>query len=548
MQKNVAPFLNKVFNMVQDPSTDDLIRWADDGKSFFVVRHEDFARTVLPRFFKHSNFSSFVRQLNMYGFHKVPHLQHGVLHSDNDAELWEFSNPHFQRNHPELLLLVARKKGRDHDEKETVPGSQTTKESTKVDLHHILDEIQTIKQHQMNISTQLKTIQNDNAILWQETLEARERHQRHQDTIDKILRFLASVFANEKSMAIPRKRRFLLEGPEAAPISDDVSPSNKYAKITSVEDDELNLGDYARKVSKSNPTSELADAIALNNKSKQSSSSATSFQPPLQSIQSLHLPQELTQMMNFQQVQNLIGIAQSNPQLFNQLTTDMLNSYYQSNTSLSHAINNIIPVSPSTSTSSMTPVDTSQLSQLLDAANYNPMANGAIQPPANPIVPIQPTPPLNAMVMALPPQPNSAPAPHAKPMIEQQRTVPANTSPALPGASPSPRAITHPHQQGATKDVRKPSLQGLSHDLNNASMSASDITSNIDTLGTSLAALAQQLGINSADSMDDILGYVDMDKLLEQYGTPEKPHEVFPAETISPATTRDTTPSDDSKA
>lgn len=193
--------LTKLQSMVQDPASNDLIRWSEDGKSFIVVRHEDLAKEVLPRFFKHNNFSSFVRQLNMYGFHKVPHLQQGVLQADSDTEWWEFSNPHFQRNHPDLLLLVTRKKGRDQEEKEA-PG---------LDLNHILDEISAIKKHQMNISSELKNIQQDNQVLWQETLAARERHQRHQETIDKILRFLASVFSGDKKRAIvPKKRRFLI--------------------------------------------------------------------------------------------------------------------------------------------------------------------------------------------------------------------------------------------------------------------------------------------------------------------------------------------------
>jgi len=229
--------------MVDDNTTDELIRWSDDGLSFIVVRHEEFAKKVLPRFFKHSNFSSFVRQLNMYGFHKVPHLQNGVLSTEGESERWEFSNPHFQRNQPDLLLLVTRKKGRDPEEKET----------GTVDLHHILDEIAAIKKHQMSISNELKNVQTDNQVLWQENIASRERHHRHQETIDKILRFLASVFSSEKNkhVVIPRKRQFLLgdvskEDEQEHQIN--TTRKREHSKIEDVEDEsEEQPSKYARR-------------------------------------------------------------------------------------------------------------------------------------------------------------------------------------------------------------------------------------------------------------------------------------------------------------
>lgn len=96
--------------MVNDPSTDNFIHWSNSGDAFIVEDSEEFAKEVLPRFFKHSNFSSFVRQLNMYGFNKVPHLQQGSLLGD-DIKSWEFTNIHFQKAQPDLLSLVQRKKG-----------------------------------------------------------------------------------------------------------------------------------------------------------------------------------------------------------------------------------------------------------------------------------------------------------------------------------------------------------------------------------------------------------------------------------------------------
>jgi heat shock transcription factor len=46
----------------------------------------------------------------MYGFHKIPQLQQGVLKSDSDVEIWNFAHPHFRRGEPHLLNFIQRKR------------------------------------------------------------------------------------------------------------------------------------------------------------------------------------------------------------------------------------------------------------------------------------------------------------------------------------------------------------------------------------------------------------------------------------------------------
>jgi hypothetical protein len=50
--------------MLEDEAVQHLISWSEKGEQFDVSNLSNFSKVVLPRYYKHSNWQSFVRQLN----------------------------------------------------------------------------------------------------------------------------------------------------------------------------------------------------------------------------------------------------------------------------------------------------------------------------------------------------------------------------------------------------------------------------------------------------------------------------------------------------
>jgi len=154
--KNKAPpFLVKTYMMVSDPLTNASVCWNSMGDGFYVSQEHVLAKTVLPRYFRHSNFSSFVRQLNIYGFHKI----------SNKNNVHEFRHRNFRRGRVDLLVSIQRKarsngtndrerRNRNHGSFDSISSSPQSKRADDMASRSMVESIRVLEDRVNLISQQ----------------------------------------------------------------------------------------------------------------------------------------------------------------------------------------------------------------------------------------------------------------------------------------------------------------------------------------------------------------------------------------------------------
>ncbi|XP_054014421.1 heat shock factor protein-like isoform X2 [Hylaeus anthracinus] len=215
---SVPAFLAKLWKLVEDPETDDLICWSPNGRSFFIRNQAQFARELLPHYYKHNNMASFVRQLNMYGFHKKVSVELGGLKCDKDE--MEFAHQFFCKGHPYLVEHIKRKIA-------SSKGQDPTLTPMKPELmNKMLTEVRSMRGRQEHLDSRLGAMKRENEALWRELAMLRQKHMKQQQIVNKLIHFLVTLVQPSRGSGLSVKRRYPLM------IDDSNRQRNKQSKLS----------------------------------------------------------------------------------------------------------------------------------------------------------------------------------------------------------------------------------------------------------------------------------------------------------------------------
>jgi len=161
---STSDFVKKLYKMLEDPAFQPVVSWGPHGDCFVVKDMNEFTKSILPRMFKHSNFASFVRQLNKYDFHKVKNTDDNAFGEHS----WTFRHPDFHADRRDALENIKRKVpaarksvgGGGATRASPSPGASADLNALSSSMLNTQNQVQMLQQQLSNTSSSLSTTTN----------------------------------------------------------------------------------------------------------------------------------------------------------------------------------------------------------------------------------------------------------------------------------------------------------------------------------------------------------------------------------------------------
>ncbi|XP_049275166.1 heat shock factor protein isoform X3 [Rhipicephalus sanguineus] len=200
---NVPAFLVKLWKLVEDEKCNDLISWSSNGQSFIIHNQTQFAKELLPLYFKHNNMASLIRQLNMYGFRKVANIDQGLR---SDREGIEFFHSCFIRGQECLLEYIKRKVPSSRGGAVVPDDGRARSEVFK----ELLSDVGSMQGRQEQMDQLLADMKKENGALWREVARLRQEHLKQQQIVEKLIQFLITMVQANRNITVKRKIPLML--------------------------------------------------------------------------------------------------------------------------------------------------------------------------------------------------------------------------------------------------------------------------------------------------------------------------------------------------
>ena len=104
-EKKKKTFLSKLYDILNNTTYKEIIYWNKEGKGIIIANVNEFSTMILPKYFRSSTYSSFVRQLNLYGYHKIQ----GVIEEGEGYEHDKLNKNSTMEDFQQILKLKKRR-------------------------------------------------------------------------------------------------------------------------------------------------------------------------------------------------------------------------------------------------------------------------------------------------------------------------------------------------------------------------------------------------------------------------------------------------------